>query len=218
MEGSYTVSSGSSSNERPDMVEIDLIPTREDTVAVFRDNRLDGKTDESGVVWLDDNETVLNAEVLQAGETIPTLRSALETVPEWMPVPLDLKSPGVSSATAIDPADVPDTVAPDEPGIRFPTTRWSAFVDNIFEVIADFDHNFLWSAFEPDALQAIRDRDSSQRIMYLWLDDNERGYRTAAELDAEAVGPSIDTVNRDLVKWAHADGREVNAFTFVQWH
>lgn len=218
MEGSCTVGSGPSPYTRPDMVEIDLIPTREETVVVFHDDRLDEKTDESGIVWLEDDDTVLNAEVLQSGETIPTLRSALETIPEWMPVQLDLKSPGVSSATAIEPADVPDKVTPDEPEIRFPTTRWAAFVDRVFDVVADFEHDYLWSAFEPDALQAVRDRDPSQRIMYLWLDDNERGYRTAAELDAEAVGPSIDAVDRDLVKRAHADGREVNVFTAVQWH
>lgn len=218
MEGACTVGSGPSPYTRPAMVEIDLIPTREETVVVFHDDRLDGKTDESGVVWLEDDDTVLNAEVLQSGETIPTLRSALETIPEWMPVQLDLKSPGLSSATAIEPADVPDSMAPDEPGIRFPTARWRAFVENVYEVVEDFEHDYLWSGFEPDALQAVRDIGPDQRIMYLWLDDNERGYQTAAELDAEAVGPSIDTVDRALVERAHADGREVNVFTADQWH
>ncbi|TYL36964.1 glycerophosphodiester phosphodiesterase [Natronococcus pandeyae] len=207
MEGACHVGDGASPYTLPDRVEIDLLPTREETVVVFHDQRLDDLTDESGVVWLEDDETVLNAEVLKSGETIPTLREALETIPEWMPVQLDIKSPGATAVT--DSGTVTETSE---------TARYRQFISDVFDVVEEFEHDYVWSSFEDDALAAVKEFDPDQPIMYLWADDNERGYESARRLDAEAVGPSVGSVDRDLVERAHRDGREVYVYTVTQWH
>ena len=83
-----------SSKEGSDMIEIDVQPCADDTVVVFHDLRLDGKTDEEGIVTETDCETVLSAEVLDSGETIPTLEEAMDVIPASVAVNIELKYSG----------------------------------------------------------------------------------------------------------------------------
>ncbi|OYR78256.1 glycerophosphodiester phosphodiesterase, partial [Halorubrum sp. E3] len=70
-------------------IEIDVVPTADGDPVVFHDAALSGRggppgapddrglTDETGVVWETDTETVTAAEVLDSGETVPLLGDLL---------------------------------------------------------------------------------------------------------------------------------------------
>ncbi|MDR5672191.1 Glycerophosphoryl diester phosphodiesterase [Halalkaliarchaeum sp. AArc-CO] len=78
-----------------DGFEIDVRPCGSGELVVFHDETLDRVTDGTGRV----DETTLGElrelEVLDSGETVPTLGELLSAVPDWLPVNVELKATGI---------------------------------------------------------------------------------------------------------------------------
>lgn len=84
-----------------DMIEIDVMPTGDGDVVVFRDSRLAerdggerGLTDANGVVWETTTDVVTGAEVLESGETVPLLTDVLDAIPASVGANIEFKNPG----------------------------------------------------------------------------------------------------------------------------
>jgi glycerophosphoryl diester phosphodiesterase len=187
-----------SSKEGADMIEIDVQPCADDTVVVFHDLRLDGKTDEEGIVTETDCETVLSAEVLDSGETIPTLEEAMDVIPASVAVNIELKYSGRADE---------DTEASEL------SNRWLPLVERTREIASEQDNAILISSFFDNALAATRDVDSSVPLAYLIADSAERGLLVAEQYGCGAVHPSKAITDEDLVRQAHDASRGVNPYT-----
>ena len=77
---------------RADWIEFDVYPTADGQIAIFHDEELGDLTDANGVIYEQPAETVLSAEVLESGQTIPTLREAMEAIPPAIGVNIDIKN------------------------------------------------------------------------------------------------------------------------------
>ena len=75
------VTDDAADRRRADWIELDVRPTREGEIAVFHDENLEDLTDAAGVIYEQPAETVFSAEVLESGETVPTLRESMEAIP-----------------------------------------------------------------------------------------------------------------------------------------
>ena len=216
-----------------DAIEIDVVPTADGTVVVFHDDRLSGResgglTDSEGIVWETDTETVLDAEVLDSDETIPTLEALLEAIPADLGVNIELKNPGSAEMVTSE----------DFEGETLTTQKelWRPFVGRVLDVAAEFDNEILVSSFSEAAIAVTREYDASIPVAYLLWDDIERGLEIAREYDTEAIHPPYDMIQGtpffsdgvyleepnysdiDLVEVAHEEGREVNVYTVGTWY
>jgi glycerophosphoryl diester phosphodiesterase len=216
-----------------DAIEIDVVPTADGTVVVFHDDRLSsresgGLTDTEGLVWKTDTETVLDAEVLDSDETVPTLERLLEAIPAGLGVNIELKNPGSSEVI----------VSEDFDGETLATQKdlWRPFVGRVLDIAAEFENEILVSSFSKAAIAVTREQDSSIPVAYLLWDSIERGLEIAREYDTEAIHPPYDMVQGspffnngvyldepgygdiDLVDVAHEEGREVNVYTLGTWY
>ncbi|WP_233737942.1 glycerophosphodiester phosphodiesterase [Halocatena pleomorpha] len=217
-----------------EMIEIDVMPTADGDVVVFHDDRLAGRdggeqglTDASGVVWETPTETVLEAEVLESGETIPLLGELLAAVPSRVGVNVEFKNPGSF--------DLRMGASLDETALERQKELWRPFTEDVLSILSDHDHRFLISSFYEAALATVREIEPSLPIAFLFWDSIPDGLDVTRRYDCEAIHPPRNMIKNtpffgddyytggpfadiDLVAVAHAEGRSVNVYTVETWY
>lgn len=216
-----------------DAIEIDVVPTADGTVVVFHDDRLSGResgglTDTEGIIWETSTETVLDAEVLDSDETIPTFESLMEAIPADLGVNIELKNPGSSEMVTSE----------DFEGETLATQKdlWRSFTERVLDTAAEYDNEIIVSSFSEAAIAVTREYDSSIPVAYLFWDSIERGLEITREYDCEAIHPPYDMIQGtpffndgvyidqpnyadiDLVEVAHEENRNVNVYTLSTWY
>lgn len=199
-------------------VEVDTMPCADGTPVVFHDARLDerddgspGLTDVSGVVWETDRETVVGAEVLDSGWTVPTLAAVVEAVPTGVRLNVELKNPG-----SFD-------VRPGEKlhGAELEAQRdlWSPFVARVLDVLDPLDR-VICSSFCEAAVAEAADRSTHRTAPLCGPESVEVGLEVAREHGSTALHPAKEAVFADpaLVDRAVETGCEVNAWTARTWY
>lgn len=174
-----------------DRIEIDVEATADGEIVVFHDAALDDLTDEEGPVAETPSETVLEAEVLESGETIPTLAETLDAAWPRVTMNIELKDSGPLS--------------------------WTEFAERTLEIASQYRGEYYASSFDPDALRAVRDVDPDVAVAPIFGGNKDENLAIARELDAEAVNPSTGVLDQDLVETAHEEGRDVNVWTIDSW-
>ncbi|QCS42153.1 glycerophosphodiester phosphodiesterase [Natrinema versiforme] len=217
-----------------DMIEIDVVPTAENDVVVFHDDRLAsrdggerGLTDTEGVVWETETDTVTSAEVLESGETVPRLRPVLEAIPPSVGVNVELKNPG-----SFDVA-----FAESLPGDELEEQKeiWQPFVARVLDIVDEFHHEYLFSSFYEAALATTRNASDYPVAPLCWSSVAD-GVEIARRYEAEAIHPPYHMIRgtpfyadqryeegagwseTDLLTVAHEEGRDVNVFTLETWY
>ncbi|WP_224332802.1 glycerophosphodiester phosphodiesterase family protein [Haloprofundus halobius] len=216
-----------------DAIEIDVVPCAGGEVVVFHDDGLseragDGLTDREGLVWETDCETVLEAEVLNSGETVPTLEELMDAIPTELAVNIELKNPGSANLAFAEDVDGDELDRRKE--------LWRPFVEDVFDVAANYDNEILVSSFYEAALAVTREIDESIPVAFLFWDSIEEGLRVTREYDCEALHPPFDMIQGspffdtgayiedsdfadiDLLEVAHEEGRTVNVYTVTTWY
>ncbi|MFC7239150.1 glycerophosphodiester phosphodiesterase [Saliphagus sp. GCM10025317] len=174
-----------------DRIEIDTEATSDGEIVVFHDARLDHLTDKEGLVSETHSDTVLEAEVLDSGETIPTLAETFDAARPDVTINIEFKDRGPLS--------------------------WEEFAERTLRIASRYPGDYYASSFDPDALRAVRNVDPSVAVAPIFGRNKDENLAIARELDAEAVNPSTGVLDRDLVETAHAEGREVNVWTIDSW-
>ncbi|UPM41672.1 glycerophosphodiester phosphodiesterase [Halocatena salina] len=217
-----------------EMIEIDVMPTADGDVVVFHDDRLAGRdggeqglTDASGVVWETPTETVLKAEVLESGETVPLLDELLAAVPSHVGVNVEFKNPGSFDLRLGESLD--------ETTLERQKELWRPFTQDVLPILADHDHQFLISSFYEAALATVREIEPSLPVAFLFWDSISDGLDVTRRYDCEAIHPPRNMIQNtpffedeyytsgpfadiDLVEVAHAEDRMVNVFTVETWY
>lgn len=226
-----------------DMIEIDVAPCGgrpyegdDFEVVVFHDDRLAsrdggerGLTDhENTLVWETPCTEVQNAEVLDSGETVPTLREVLQAIPAHVGVNIELKSPGDTDVRFAE------NLSGDELEAR--KDVWRPFTHRVLDIASRFENHILVSSFMEAALATTREYDSSIPIAFLFWDSIEVGLEITEAYDCEALHPPYNMVKGspffndayyiddpefadiDLVAKAHEMGRQVNTWTIGTWY
>lgn len=174
-----------------DRIEIDVEATSDGEIVVFHDAALDNLTDKEGLVGETPSETVLQAEVLGSGETIPTLAETLDAARPSVTMNIEFKESGPLS--------------------------WEEFAERTLRTASRYPGEYYASSFDPNALRAVRDVDPSVGVAPIFGGNKDENLAIARELDAEAINPSTGVLDRDLVETAHEEGREVNVWTIDSW-
>lgn len=174
-----------------DRIEIDLEATSDGEIVVFHDARLDDLTDETGLVAETPSEVVRNAEVLDSGETIPTLAETLSATRPPVAMNLEFKDRGPLS--------------------------WEEFAKRALDVAYQYPGAFYASSFDHDAIRAVREVDPSVDVAPIFGSDTDENLAVARELDAEALNCSTGVLDEELVEVAHEEGRAVNVWTIDSW-
>ncbi|SFG05764.1 glycerophosphoryl diester phosphodiesterase [Halopelagius inordinatus] len=219
-----------------EMIEVDIMLTADERVVVFHDDKLSsrdggerGLTDMEGNLWDYTWEELKDAEVLESGETIPTLEQSLEAIPDDVGVNLEFKHPGETDlyfATKIS-----------EETLEEQKETWRPLTENALEIASDYDNDILVSSFYEAALAAVREEDPDVPIAFLFWDSIEEGLEITREYDCEAVHPPYNMVkgtpffndeyyveadtfetDLDLVAEAHDEDRTVNTWTIGTWY
>lgn len=216
------------------MVEVDVMPTGDDTVVCFHDSHLHatgasrGVTDARGTVWETPDGVVLAAEVLDSGETVPRLGDVLDAVPETVSVNVELKNPGSASLRFAESLDA-ETLAEQR-------DLWDPFVADVVDIVDRRGNDVLFSSFYEAALAAAQDAATSIPLGVLAWNSVEYCLTVADRYDAEAVHPPWNLVqgtpftgeakhlperpevSTDIVAAAHDAGRAVNVWTVDTWY
>ncbi len=174
-----------------DRIEIDVVATSDGEIVSFHDAALDDLTDETGVVGETPAETVLDAEVLGSGETIPTLSETLAAVDPNITMNIEFKENGPLS--------------------------WTDFAERALQIADGYPGEYYVSSFDADALRAVREIDPGIDVGYLFGGNNQENLGIARDLDAEAVNVSTGNLDESLVETAHDEGRDVNVYTIDSW-
>jgi len=176
---------------RADRIEIDVEATQDGEIVVFHDAALDDLTDQSGLVAETPSETVLEADVLESGETIPTLAETLDAAWPQVTMNIEFKDSGPLS--------------------------WTEFAERTLDIASEYRGEFYASSFDPDALRAVREVDPDVAVAPIFGRNKDENLEIARELDAEAVNPSAGVLDEDLLETAHDEGRAVNVWTIDSW-
>lgn len=226
-----------------DMIEIDVVPCggrpyegEDFEVVVFHDDRLAsrdggerGLTDhENTLVWDTPCSEVRDAEVLESGETVPTLREVLSAIPPSVGVNVELKNPGdtdVRFAEKLEGDELEDR-----------KDIWRPFTRRVLDVASEFENRVLVSSFMEAALATTRECDADVPIAFLFWDSIEVGLDITDAYDCEALHPPYNMIEGspffndayylddpgfadvDLVDRAHDEGRVVNTWTVGTWY
>lgn len=216
-----------------DAIEIDVLPCADGTVVVFHDNKLSsrntgGLTNENGLVWETNCETVLSAEVLESGQTVPTFKDFMDAIPPSLGVNIELKNPGA--------LDLQFAKNLQGKSLAQQKDLWRPFTTRVLEIAAEYDNPILVSSFYEAALATTREFDKHIPIAFLFWDSIETGLKITQEYDCEALHPPYDMItgtpffnsgayiddpdysNIDLVERAHNQDREVNVYTLTTWN
>lgn len=224
---------------KPDMIEIDVQPC-EDEIIVFHDEKLRkrgqlGLTNKRGVPWKTSSEKVLNAEVLDTGETIPTLDQVLEAVPGDVAINIEIKevdSEQIEFEWGEGDLHLGEKLSQDR--LERNKEIWKPFVEKVLSKIANIENEVIVSSFFEGAIAATRELDSEVSVAFLFWNSIEEGLEVAEKYDCEAIHPPLDMIadsgyfNRetytngefkeiDLIERAHSEGRDVNVWTIENW-
>jgi glycerophosphoryl diester phosphodiesterase len=186
-----------------DYIEIDVQACADGQVVVFHDRRLDATTDRKGIVAETPSGIVLDAEVLDSGETVPTLDAVMDAIPPDVGVNVELKGPGR-----------PETGG--ERGSSDRRERWVPLVERALGVCTQYDNTVLLSSFHAPALAAAHEVDATVPLAPLLADAVDRAFVLARRFDCVAIHPSIRSTDRALIERAHAEGFAVNAYTVTE--
>ena len=172
-------------------IEIDLEATGDGDIVVFHDARLDELTDMEGLVAEMSTDEVTQAEVLDSGQTVPTLAETLDAAGSDVLMNLEFKDRG--------------------------QLTWEEFTQRTLEIAADFPGDFYASSFDHDAIRAVRAVDPEVDVAPIFGDEPLANVEVARELDAEALNCSLDVLSQELVEIAHEEDRAVNVWTIDNW-
>lgn len=222
-----------------DLIEIDVLPTADDDIVVFHDNKLaerDGGTrglldvDErlqNELAWEVGTETITDATVLGTNETVPFLTEVMDAIPTSVGVNVELKNPG---STAVEFAANLNGDA-----LERQKATWRPFVEAVLDIVDAYDNEILFSSFYEAALAVTREASDYAVAPLLW-DSIDKGLDIARTYDAEAVHPPYNMVkgspffrdpyflpgdgfeDKDLVKIASEEGRDVNVYTLATFY
>lgn len=222
-----TVRAVERASETAAMIEIDIMPTSDGTIVVFHDNEMSdrdggeqGLTDVEGCVWENSWETVREAEVLESGETVPSLAETLEAIPADVGVNIEFKNPG--SADAIS-----GEVSGEE--LDAQKDLWRPVAEDTLELAEAVDNEILVSSFHEAALAVVRDRAPDVPIAFLFSESIDTGLEVTETYDCEALHPAFELIggtpfssgeesDTDIVQWAHERGKGVNVWTITTWY
>ncbi|UWG51790.1 Glycerophosphoryl diester phosphodiesterase [Halalkaliarchaeum sp. AArc-CO] len=216
-EASVDDPNGGGHSRRTDWIELDVVPTSDGEIVVFHDEELGGLTDARGVIYETPAADVLSAEILQSGNTVPTLADAMATIPADVGVNVDIKngSGSVERGRVADP-----------PGER---EEW-AWLETVVDVLSEHDNEVLCSSFWEGALFALREIDPEIPIAYIFSESIREGLSVTDDYDAAAVSapvrmilgtPYFDPTSHapiDLVEEAHDRGLPIHVWTVETWH
>lgn len=212
-----------------DAIEIDLMPCADGTPVVFHDVELSsrtsgGLTDESGIIWETNCDTVLEAEVLDSGETVPTLEEVMEAIPSEVGVTLEMKNPGS------------EDIRPNEnlsgEVLEAQKDLWRPFTEDVFAIVDDYDNDVMVAASREAAIATVKEVAPDVPTAFFFSDSIEVGLDITRTYDCEALWPPINMIKRspfwespdyyvedphfkdvDLVEVAHNEGRQIFVFT-----
>ncbi|WP_306054120.1 glycerophosphodiester phosphodiesterase [Natronococcus wangiae] len=215
------------------MLEIDVQPAACGAPVVFHDERLEGTrdgrpiTDSEGLIWETPLEDLESTRVLGTEESIPTLETLLEAVPETVGVNVELKNPGTTNLRFAE--SLPARARESRREV------WDPFVERVVDGCDAFDGEILFSSFCEGALAAARDVAPDYAAGALVWDDLEAGLEIGRRYDCEAIHPPrnaiagtpletepyyglpADEPALDVVEVAHDEGRTVNVWTIDTW-
>lgn len=204
-----------------DWIEIDVQPTADGTPVCFHDPGLGDEegsralTDASGLVRGTPTDEVLTAEVMDSGETVPTLADFLDALPAGIGVNVELKSPG-------GPVDDPGSLLFDDDNREEQRELWDDFVADVAPVLAEHASNnpVLLSSFFEGALAAARERLPDVDRALITAGDLDDGLTIAARQEATAIHPPADgiaDVGASFVERAHDADLTVTVWTVETW-
>lgn len=162
-------------------------------------------------------ETVLSAEVLESGETVPTLRESMEAIPPEVGVNVDVK-PGSGN---VERGRVENAESERE--------EW-AWLETAVDVASEYHNELLFSTFWEGALAAIRNIAPEIPTAYNFSESIEEGLAVTAEYDCATIHPPLSMIQGtpffeenefedvDLVSAAHELGVPVNVWTINTWY
>jgi len=199
-------------------LEIDVQPTSDGTVVCFHDEALHKKpgsrgiTDTNGIVWKTPSKTVLSAEVLDSGQTVPSFADFLDAVPTEVGLTVELKNPGSD-------AIIPDRrLTADE--LIDQRALWDGFVDDIVATLDSGDRSITFSSFYEGAIAAAADRAPAIPRAVSIESDLAAGRSIADRHDADAINVRdslLIEAGEPFVTDAHASNLTVNAWTGQSW-
>lgn len=212
-----------------DAIEIDLMPCADGTPVVFHDTELSsrtdgGLTDTNGVPWKTACETMLDAEVLDSGETVPTFEAVMDTIPSGVGVTLEMKNPG---STAIRPnKNLADDALEEQKQL------WRPFTECVLSIADKYDNDVMVAASREAAIATAKEVAPDVPTAFFFSNSIEVGLDITRTYDCEALWPPINMIKRspfwespdyfveepdfkevDLVEVAHEEGRKIFVFT-----
>ncbi|MFU8866727.1 glycerophosphodiester phosphodiesterase [Natronococcus sp.] len=200
-----------------DWIELDVFPTCDGEIAVFHDTELGDLTDTDGVLYETPASEVFAAEVLESGQTVPSLTEAMEAIPPNVGVNIDIKegSPDVEFGRVDDP--------------EAEREEWE-WLETVVDVATDYDNELLLSTFWEGALATVRDIAPDVPAAYLLYDSIQEGLDVTDEYDTDGVNPPLEMIygtpffddetyeEIDVVAEAHARDLPVNVWTINTWY
>ncbi|AHG00443.1 glycerophosphoryl diester phosphodiesterase [Halostagnicola larsenii XH-48] len=202
---------------RADWIELDVLPTEDGELAVFHDTELSGLTDTTGVIYETPAETVFSAEVLESGQTVPTLSEALDAIPTETGVNIDIKE----GSSDVQFGRVDDPAAERE--------QWE-WLEKVVDVATDYENELLFTTFWEGALATVTEIAPEIPVGYLLSESIEKGLAVTDEYDTAAINPPMDMLygtpffdddayeSIDLVAEAHDRDLPVNVWTVNTWY
>ncbi|WP_230198693.1 glycerophosphodiester phosphodiesterase [Halopiger djelfimassiliensis] len=239
--GAFELAAKGGSNDRAanrgaDWIELDVYPTADGDIAIFHNRELGGETDTEGKIYDLPSEEVFSAEVLESGETIPSLEEALDAIPNSVGVNIEIKVAAEEldwAWGATDPKyyDRDDPHDYDHPEEELEQWQW---LQTMVDIAAEYNNEILLSTFWEGAIWALEnDIDHDFPVGFLMWYSIREGLDMADKYDLAALNPSTgmiqgtsmfdaemyaDETDVDLVAEAHDRDLPVNAYTVETWH
>lgn len=203
--------------KRADWIELDVYPTCDGEIAVFHDEDLGDLTDTEGVVYELPAEEVFSAEVLESGQTVPSLEESMDVIPQEIGVNIDIKA----GSDTVEQGAIADPEAERE--------EWE-WLETVLDIAGEYDNELLLSTFWEGALATVREFEPEIPAAFLFSESISEGLDVTDTYDCEAMNPPLGMIQGtpyfedeesediDLVAEAHERNIPLNVWTINRWH
>lgn len=189
-------------SENIDGVELDVRESSDGVLVVYHDKNLKSLTDKKGIISETHSSEVLSAEVLNSGETVPTLDQVLKTIPATMEITIELKQPGIQTKVAEKASKISQIVT---------ITPY-----NISEIreLAKYNLRTAYLLEERKINKIVKKLPLSLPDQIYFPEDIDTHVKKASSLECDVIQCRMETAKRtDIVSQAHKYDLDVEVWT-----
>jgi len=207
-------------------IELDVLPSKDGVPVVCHDEtlkRISGTKETDEKLWDMSCSEITDTLIFQTDQTIPTLETALDVLPNKVDVHIELKNPGIDTVyTGRCPS--PEVTIDQIP-------KWIPFIENVVNILDQSGTRYMIASSREACIAATYEIDKNIDTIYFTIDDIRSGWTIANQYDCSVlsickeqlldedgrVNYNSEFVSNTIPDLVEQSGIDIHVWTVTNW-